>query len=261
MSADPHTASSEAPDPARSADAADAWRVGLLGLNAWVVIVLFPSVRVGAEGPLQVALAALALAVLAGGLWLLVRGRRELARWILLGATPPALALPIALRPALVEREVLDPPTLLLAVVSMIAWLAATTHAVARPTRVKPALAQVLVGKEPVSEPAARRWTRRALLAITSLGAFAIAVLAPAWTDRSARLEAWGEAADDGAVLTSVAAAIAGALVLGVVVGPGLRAERARSRDAARRRRRLALALLVATLAAAAWLTLRHGES
>ncbi|MEQ9076728.1 MAG: hypothetical protein RLP09_22915, partial [Sandaracinaceae bacterium] len=102
----------------RSADAADAWRIGLLGLNAWVVIVAFPLGRMGDLGLTDVLYASVPVAALTSGLVLNARARREAARWVLLAAGPVALALPVALRPALVEREVLDLPTSLLGALS-----------------------------------------------------------------------------------------------------------------------------------------------
>ncbi|GAB5542542.1 MAG: hypothetical protein SangKO_023020 [Sandaracinaceae bacterium] len=258
MSADPHTASLETASARRSADAADAWRIGLLGLNAWVVIVAFPLGRMGDLGLTDVLYASVPVAALTSGLVLNARARREAARWVLLAAGPVALALPVALRPALVEREVLDLPTSLLGAVSMLAYLAAATHALGRPMKVKPAVAQTIVGKEPVSEPRARRWLRRALLGSTAVGAFGVAVVAPAWTDRQSQAALWGDAADDAAVLTSVVAALVAALAVGVVVGPGLRAERGQARAAPRRRRTLALAVFVAAAAGAGWVLLQR---
>lgn len=256
MSGDPRIAP-EVPVP-RSGDGSrwGALRVGILGLNAWTVALLIPTLHVGVGTTLETLLAISPLIALGLGVYWLDQ-RRAWARWALLGAVGPALCLAIALRDELVAREAFDPAGMLLAAVSLLAYLAAAAHALTRPRAPRESSVHPLRTKEPVAEPAPRRWLRRALLGTASMGALAIAVLAPAWAERSARVEAWGDAADDGAVLTAIVAAISAAVALGAVIGPGLRADR-KPRDPAKDRRRFALSLGVAIVGAIGWLVLRQ---
>lgn len=228
-----------------------------LGLNAWLVVHLIPSLYVGAALGPTLLLAALPLGALAGGA-LCLGARRAAARWILLAAYPPCLAAAVGLRDELVTREAYDEATTLLAAASLLAYLAAAAHATSRAPSHEPVTVHPLVGEPPVVEPPARRWLRRVLLALAALGGFAVAVLGPAIGSRRARIDAWGEAADEGAVLTAVVAAVVAAAAVGAIVGPRLRAERRRPGDAARARRRSAAALVVAIAAGLAWLLLRH---
>ncbi|HJL17226.1 MAG TPA: hypothetical protein RMH99_16280 [Sandaracinaceae bacterium LLY-WYZ-13_1] len=231
--------------------------MGLLGVNAWLVSYLLPTLHVGAGDAWMVLGASAPLMVLAAGVALL-GPRPGWARWVLLALYPPALGAVIAVRRELGAHEAYDETTSLLAVAAWLAYATAAAHASTRDRRVKPASPHPLVGKQPVREPPARRWLRRGLLATAATGGFAVAVLAPALGARRARTEAWGEAADDGAVLTSVVAAVVAAAALGAIVGPGLRAARAPRSARARSRRRLALASLVAVASGIAWLLLRH---
>src|SRR5688500_8774898 len=86
-------------------DAATLARVILLGLIAWLVALLIPSLHVGLVSPTDLGLLALPLGVLVPGLALLREGNLVAARWILLAAVPASLGAAIALRPALVELE------------------------------------------------------------------------------------------------------------------------------------------------------------
>ena len=259
MSDDRHTPSStevEGGDEGASSRP-DLLRVGILGLNAWAVGVLLPTFHVGLASWTEGLVAVLPLVVLAGGVLLLSRGSIH-ARWALLAAVPPALVIPAALRDAALVDEAFDATSLSLAALSLLAYLAAAAHAVARPALTKPAVAMPLSGKEPVAEPPARRWLRRALLFVTAIGAFATVVVAPAWATVRERRAAWGDASDAASVLTSIVAAVIAALAVGSIVGPALRAERARSSAAAAGRRRLAVAILVGTAAGIAWMVLAH---
>ena len=232
-------------------------RLGLLGLNAWVVVFLVPTLHLDLAVQPSDLLALLPLAVLgAGVVWL--GSRPDLARTALLAFFPPALGLAVAVRPELIEREIFDPITILLGAASLLAYTAAAAHACGRPQGVKPTSAHPSRSRDPVVEPPARRWTRRVLLTLAALGGFAIVGVAPVWTERMRRAERWGEAIDDGAVLTIVVAALAASFAIGAVIGPALRAERRSKVSPTRRKRRLALAALVATAAGVGWLLLNH---
>lgn len=231
--------------------------VGLLGVNAWLVVYLIPTLHLGLSTDLGSAASVLPLGVLLVGVASLAT-RRELARWCLLAVYPPALGATIALQPALVDREIVDMWVILVAAGSLVAYVAAAGHACARPPSEKESSSHPVTSKDPLVEPPSRRWLRRGLLGIAGLGGFAIVGVAPIWTSRAARAERWGEAADDGAVLTIVVASVVAAIALGAIVGPALRAERRAALTPKKRRRRVALALLVATAAGVGWLVLTH---
>lgn len=237
----------------------DAWRVALLGANAWVVVVLAPTLHLGADLA-ALAIALLPLPALGYGIYALER-RIEHARWALLLGVPAGMGGVLALARPLTEHDAYGTAGLVLAAASLLAFVAASASAVARERATTPVVTQPLVGKEPVVEPAARRVLRRALLALAAVGAFAITVLAPALSDRRERVERWGEAADDATALASVVAAVIAALALGTLVGPALRAQRPRADDPAKSRRRLAAAMLIATAAGVGWLVLRHFDA
>lgn len=232
-------------------------RTLLLGTNAWLVVYLIPALHGGSASFPTSLLATWPLLALALGVsWL---GRRESpSRWLLLGIFPTSVAAAVALQGA----ETYDPITALVGGLSLLAYLAAAAHASSRPLKVKPTTIRAASAKEPVAEPARRRWTRRALLAASALGSLAIVAVAPTWVSEGDRASAWGEAAEDGAVLTVVVAMVIAAFALGALVGPSLRAERRPRRDLpGRRRRRIAAAMLVGTAAAMGWLVLHHFDA
>lgn len=245
--------------PSRVDGGGDRWRVAVLGVNAWVVVLLAPAVHVGLDLA-HLALALLPLAALAYGAACLGR-RIEHARWALLLGVPAGVGGVLALDRRLTQHEAYGTVGLVLATISLLAFVAAVASAVGREQATTPATSQPLVGKEPVREPPARRVLRRALLAVSALGALAITVLAPALSARRERAAIWGEAADDAMGLTAVVAAVVAAVALGTLLGPALRAERPRAGDPARSRRRLAGAMLIATAAGVGWLVLRHFDA
>jgi hypothetical protein len=257
------TADPPIPDAKRTAtppDAAALTRVVLLGLNAWLVVLLIPSLHVGLFGLVDLALIAAPLGVLGPGLAVLRSGKLVIARWVLCAAVPAAMGGAIALRPALVELEAYGTIGLALGAASLLAYLAAAAHAVSADRELKEAIAQPLVGKEPVVEPLARRWLRRLMLGSAAVGAFALTVIAPSLPSQREREAAWGDAADDAAVLTAVVASLVTAIALAALIGPGLRAVRPTRDEPARRRRRLAAAMLIGTAAAVGWMVLRQLE-
>ncbi len=237
-------------------------RVGLLGLNAWVVILVVPSLHhAGFEpralgGLLPVTLALLPLALLALGLsWL--RAETPRARWALLALFPPSLGVAVAIRPSLVEREVFDPVTIGLGALSLAAYAVAAARACARPEETMPTTIRHARSREPVAEPRTRTLVRRAVLGLTTLGGLGLVAVVPIWTGRAERAERWGEGADDGTVLTIVVGTLAASFAIGAIVGPGLRARR-RATRAKGRGRRIAVALGVAAIAGVGWFLLRQ---
>ncbi len=243
-------------NPAHDVTTRDLLRIALLGLNAWLVVMVVPSIHVGLSSPADLALMALPLAVLASGA-AVFRHRISLARWILLAVFPTSLGAIAASRPELSLRDAYGTVGVALAALSLLAFLAVTAHAVAIEKRQRTTSVQPVIGKEPVQEPEVRRLLRRGLLWATGVGAFGLAVVAPTLGDRSERAAIWGEAADDAAVLTSVVAAVVAAVALGTLIGPGLRASRER-RNEKREKTRLAAAFLIAAAAGAGWIALHY---
>jgi hypothetical protein len=232
-------------------------RIAVLGLNAWIVSVAVPSLYVG---DLDVALALGGAPLIPLVLGVLALGRHlERARWMLLATFPIAIGAVLAAQPKLSERDVFGDVGIVFAAGSMLAFVAASAHAVGRRRAERDVQIQPLIGKEPVAEPASRRFVRRALLVSTGVGAMALALLAPTLASRSERMRVWGDAVDDATVLTIVIGTITAGLVLGVLVGPTLRASRATRDRPVQRRIRIALALSLAVGAGAGWvfLTLR----
>lgn len=232
-------------------------RVGLLGLNAWIVVFLVPTLYLGLGDLVSTLLALAPLALLALGVTSL-QIRPDVARGALLVGFPPALGLAVAARPDLVTRGIFDPLTVGLGAASLIAFVAFAARACVRPDRTKPATAQEGRAREPVVEPASRRWLRRILVAVTALGAAAVVGMAPVAADRAALAERWGDSLDDALVLAVVVATVVSAFAIGAIVGPGLRAERPAHATKARRRRRVLLSVVLAAAAGAAWLVLSY---
>jgi hypothetical protein len=255
MSPDPHSAY-EMPLETRK----DRLRLAVLGVNAWLVVLVIPSVHAGVVSAIDLVTFGAPLALLVAGILLLRGDEPRFARWSLLAAFPAAVGALIATKPGLVELDAYGVFGASAGALSLVAFVATAARAVSRGGRTMTSETQPLVGKEPVVEPAQRRWMRRALLALATLGVFALAVVIPAWPDRRERMASWGEASADGAVLATLVSALVAAVALGTLVGPGLRAERPTRDEPVLRRRRLAVAVLLGSSAAVGWLVLRQLE-
>lgn len=254
MRANPYTTARDSAAPSPT----ELLRVSLLGLNAWVVTLLVPSLFVGLD-PLQGLVTSAPLLVLGAGVFAHRRGAS--AAWWLLGGFPAAIGAVLAWRDELAARDAHGLLGLTFAALSLLAFAAAAAHASARDLRGARAEVQSPLGREAVIEPPARRWTRRALLGLSAAGALAITLVAPVLGGRDARVERWGEAADDAAVLTALVGGVVACLALGAVIGPSLRADRAPPLHPARRQRRLGAAMLIAVAAGVGWLLLRHFDA
>src|SRR4029079_335107 len=120
MSDDPHTALADSARVARV-------RAGLLGINAWAVLVALPLFYGGLHlGTL--ALASAPLVALALGLTLLPT-RRAIGRGLLLAVYPPCLGLSIALSPQLVLRDAYGPIAMSLGAASLLFYVAGAASA------------------------------------------------------------------------------------------------------------------------------------
>src|SRR5262245_37543962 len=123
MTGDPHT--SQESQGFRT----DRWRVGLLGLNAWVLLVAIPIAWV--VGWRASILAGFPLVALGVGL-VALPARMAWARAVLLAVYPAALGVAIALHPQLVARDAYGPVVIGLGTAALLAYLAAAAHAVSR---------------------------------------------------------------------------------------------------------------------------------
>ncbi|MFK7985662.1 MAG: hypothetical protein AB8I08_06490 [Sandaracinaceae bacterium] len=235
---------------------ADRLRVGLLGVNAWLVMLLTPVLadgwgslgsRLGAASPW--------LALVLGLAWL---GRHpERARWALLAGFVPLLGLGLVLRPDALVPGPYAALSLSLCAISLLAYVAAAAHACSRPRVSHPAKHFPIAGRAPLNEASPARWVRAALLGSSAAGAFFAVVIVPAWGGPNA---AWGDASREGAALTTVVAALAGAGALAAIVGPGLRAERRRRSRRAPLRRVVMAAVGLGLLSALGWAALVYGN-
>lgn len=274
-----------APRPFRSAGATEAIRALALGANVWVIALVLPMVHGGARGVLDVLAAPLPLVPLALGVAALARngarperaGRsRAIAVAMLLVAFPVALAIVLASRADLADRDAWGPLGLFVAAVSLLGYGAIAAEACARPLGLRASTAQALStplgaaalvaapDRRAVADRGAgldrRTVLRRGVIAAATLGGLAVAVVAPALGSRAALLRAWGDAADEATVLASIVGASASAFALAALIGPRLRA--ARPGDAPRRPAlRIALTLLIGASALVAYLLLRQLEA
>lgn len=235
-------------------------RLLVLGMNAWAVLLAVPLWSGQPRATWAILLLLLPLACLAAGLLLLPASRRITA-WVLLGAYPTSIASVAAALPQLAVASPYSTPGLLLGTLSLAAFGAGAAFSATRPPALRPTSSRPLGSVAPIEEHAGRRTVRWALLGVTSLGALAIAVVAPAVGDRAGYEAAWGEAADEAAVLTAVIASALSAATLALFVGPTLRASRPRRRSRRRTRRRIGWLLLSAVVGAAFYAFYRAGTS
>ncbi len=229
---------------------ADLWVTSVLGVNAWLVIVLWPLAFEASPGLFDIALLLPPLVLLAAGVWQL-RSRlpkgKLTAQWLLLAAFPVSVVAVVASRPEPLNQTAHTPLALLLGVVSLAAYGAGSASATARSRVLRHGDHQPLATAwQP--DPLPRPWLRGFVMAVTLVGALCIAVLAPSWNGFQALESAWGKAAREGGVLTAVVAAILATTVVVVFLGPALRKEPARVRSAPERRRKVASLLLLSVV-------------
>ncbi len=181
------------------------------------------------------------------------------ARWLLLAAFPAALAVSLALQPEPQLERALLPLPIGVAVVALGAYLAVALLAL-QPARNAAEAQSYPLGDGPVPDvggghprPLLRWWVTALML----LGAFAIAVVAPALPDFTGVEQAWGDAASAGAVLSAVVAAALAVSVVGVFLGSMLRrADAEPPPSAAEARLRIGMLLFVSLLGAVVYYTI-----
>jgi hypothetical protein len=226
-------------------------RASILGVNAWLVTVLWPlAPDVNRLDVHAIAAACGSFAVLATTLLALRAGRRALGAWFGLCAFPVSAIAIVAWRTSWPGSSAhwLE---LALQALSLLAFGASVaTRAEAAP---------LLAGRETALdaggsdvEPARTRRLRVASTALACLGAFALAVLAPTIGAPDIFVRAWGEAARDAAVLTAVVgASVAVAWVAGF--SDALRSDHRPAVAPGDRAVRVVAFLALAALGAAAW--------
>jgi hypothetical protein len=236
--------------PTTGADVATgAWaaaaRVVVLGLNAWATLLFLPAVLGGLISPFRAAWLVLPLVPLLLGA-LVLDAARGAARWVLLGAFPAVSAGVLAGLPSIARQGPQGVLATSVGVLSLVAFGAVAAHAVSRPDGTRAAQLRPLGSVSPIEEHAGRRRLRRTVLVIASLGALGLVLVAPMIGGRAA-YAAWGEAATEALVLTTVVATALATAVATLFVGPALRATREPPPTWRRVRRRVVA--LVATFA------------
>ena len=233
-------------------------RLVVLGVNVWAVLLAVPLWSAQPRTAAGALWLALPLACLAAGLLSLPASRR-VAAWLLLGLYPTSVASVAAALPQLTIATPYSTPGLLVGALSLAAFGAGAAFSATRPAQLRPNTSRPLGSVVPIEEHTGRRRVRWALLGVTSVGALAIAVVAPAVSDRAGYEALWGEAAGEAAVLTAVVAGALAAATLALFVGPTLRASRARRSSGRRVRRRIGWLLLSAVVGALFYAFYRAG--
>lgn len=257
------------PRPFRGVGTTEAVRALALGANLWAVALVLPMVHGGVRGMLDVLAAPVPLVPLALGAAALASQpgsggagprRRGIAIAMLVVGFPLALAIVLASRADLADRDAWGALGLFVAALSLLGYGAVVADACGRPLGLRASTAQTLSTPIGAADPEGRTWLRRTVIAATTLGGLAVAVIAPALGSRADLLRTWGDAADEATVLASVIGASASAFALAALIGPRLRA--ARPGDAPKRPAlRIALTLLVGASALVAFLLLRRLEA
>jgi hypothetical protein len=208
----------------------DTARVAVLGANAWAVACVIPRLWHDTPGSAAWGPAAAVPLVLALGLAALHR-HRPAAPWVLLGAFPIALAGAAATVPAWPAEPFSHVAALSLAAASLLAYGAVAARACGLPLRTRPTKIEPLRG--PGADPRApqRRARMRALmLAVSGVGVFALALVAPAWSTPERLQQDWDRAATDASVFVAVVGGVLGTVVMALFVAPAMRRQRQRLR-------------------------------
>lgn len=199
-------------DPARAGmrgvNEANTVRASILGVNAWLVTVLWPLASSGgAPDVTRGVIACGSLALLVAGLLALRVRRLGAGAWLSLCAFPASMIVATAWHATTWDAS-RDPLVLMLQALSLLAYGAA----VAPSAEAAPTVSSQSIGLEAHAggtESTRTRRTRTALTALACSGAFALAVLAPILGDPGKFRSAWGGATREGGVLIAVVGASA----------------------------------------------------
>jgi hypothetical protein len=255
-----------APRSFRAAGPTEALRIAALGVNAWAVALLLPVLHGGVRDSIDATIVPLPLLPLAFGVVAIAANGSSLHRASAVGALlfafPVALAGALAWRADLATQEAWGAIGLFVAALSTLAYGAVAAEACSRPLTLRTSSAQSLPSPLALREPLARAWLRRLSIGGTTLGALAAAVVAPALGARTALVRAWGESADEAAVLASLVGGTAAAIGIAAILGPSFRAPRAAEQPGGRRTAvRIAVAAALGIAAFAGYVVLRHFDA
>jgi hypothetical protein len=228
-----------------------------LGVNVWLTHVLLMLVSGGAT-PLQYVVGACALLSLLLGVAARMTGtarsaRTETAaRWLLLCVYPAVIGLSLSLGSEQVRETAYTALSMPLCAASLLAYAAAAVVACRQTESPIEAEAHPLNGRESGSTPAP---LRRFVIGLCLAGAFAIAVIAPLLPAHGELAEAWGDAADSGAVLAALIAVAVAVSVIVVHLGGALRKTEPRVETMRQQRQRIATLLFLTLLGLVTYFT------
>ena len=247
LSPPPAKAMTEGTSQLRAARSPSSMALLGLGANAWLTCVGW--VLISNDVSLwHTSIAACALVPLCVGALLHARTpadeRSDSARWLLLCVFPVSLAAALCLDSEAMRESAHSALSMLLAAASLLAYGAAALQACRTPLALLPTRSQAR-RSERGGAPARDSSTLRAAAWLLWIGAFAIALVAPLSSDYATLQLAWGEAADAGAAFTAVVAGGIAVSLVGMELGPLLKARRARHVSTRTRRNRIAVMLFL----------------
>lgn len=176
------------------------------------------------------------------------------ADWLLLMGFPCSVGICMLLQPEAANRHAFGALALAVAVASLLAYGAACLVALGRPRANLMSRAAAIVPQPWDIPPAPAPRLQLPIVVIGTLGALCIGMWAPRFSAPSVVKNHWGEAAQEGALLTSVVGAALAVVVLAVFVGGGIRT--ARSAEPGPTRARFAMLITLALiLSAMHWIT------
>ncbi|MBK8172056.1 MAG: hypothetical protein IPK60_17165 [Sandaracinaceae bacterium] len=229
----------------------DALRVAFLGLNAWAVVILIPSLHAeGIERAPLLVLPLLALIVVGVSIYRMWRA----IPWVALVLFPCTIAGTIALEPRLRRGDAFSVYMLVAGVLSFAAYAAVAAIAAGRRTQLRQTTEHALAQRAKHVVDRHRTTLRRGLLIFGAAVAVALIAVAPYVGVRRSLDDAWKDASAEGATLTALVAGILATLVIATFVGPALRAPRRRSsREKINRARRVVPLLLLVAVGVTAY--------
>jgi hypothetical protein len=246
-SGSPAKALTDGASPLRAARGPSSLALFGLGTNAWLTCVGWVLIS-NDVSVWHTSAASFALVPLwAGAAWQARSGserRSDAARWLLLCVFPVALAAALCLGTEAAREAAHSPLSMLLAAASLLAYGAAALQACRTPLAVLPTRSQARRSDRGAAPPPESVPMRAAALLLW-MGAFAIALVAPLSSDYESLQLAWGDAADAGAAFTAVCAGGIAVSLLGMELGPLLKARRARHVSMRTRRNRIAVMLFL----------------
>ncbi|HET6333856.1 MAG TPA: hypothetical protein VFG30_11630 [Polyangiales bacterium] len=218
-----------------------------LGVNVWVTHVLLALVSYGAS-PLQHVVGACSLLCLLLGVAARMTREgerwRRAVRWMLLCVYPGLIGLSLSLGSEQIRETAYTALSMPLCAASLLAYVAAAVVACRQVERPLETQSHPLNGRESIPAPAR---LRRFVIGVCLCGAFAIAVIAPLIPERAEVADAWGDAAEAGAVLSALAAAAIAVSVIVIHLGSALRRSE-KPRETMRQRQQRIATLLFLTL-------------